>query len=559
MNSLLADLLFPHITESVESIEAQYPPRNLPEGAKVTRFAPSPTGFVHFGGMYQVMIGERLAHQSGGVFFLRIEDTDAKREVEGAAQGVIRTLSHYGAEFDEGASIGEDGSIVSKGIYGPFKQSQRAKIYQTYAKKLVAEGKAYPVFTTAEELEEALAVDKKEENKTKDWSATAEEARREMLANREITIDQVKAQLEAGHPFVLRILSDGDGEKKVKVVDQIKGALELPENDEDFVLLKSDGIPTYHFAHAVDDHLMGTTHVIRGEEWLPSLPKHLQLFRYLGFRAPKYLHTAQVLRLDENGNKKKLSKRDMGAKMEDYDALGYPPESVIEYLMTLLNSNYEEWHAANPTLPYTDFPVTIKKLSTSGCLFDFDKLNDVSKNVISRMTADQVYDNVLTWAKNFDTDFADTLATYKDRAVAAFAIGRGGKKPRKDFATWAEAKKFISFFFPAYFAIEDKPEGFSVEDIKKALTAFAASYDSADDSAVWFDKVKDIAESLGYCTNMKEYKQNPEAYPGNVGDVSGFIRIALTGRSNSPDLYTVMQILGKEESLARIHSYCEGL
>ena len=256
MNSLLADLLFPHITESVESIEAKYPPRTLPEGAKVTRFAPSPTGFVHFGGMYQVMIGERLAHQSGGVFFLRIEDTDAKREVEGAAQGVIRTLSHYGAEFDEGASIGEDGSIVSKGIYGPFKQSQRALIYQTYAKKLVAEGKAYPVFTTAEELEEALAVDKKEENKTKDWSATAEEARKEMLANRQFTIEEVKAQLEAGHPFVLRILSDGDGEKKVKVVDQIKGALELPENDEDFVLLKSDGIPTYHFAHAVDDHLM---------------------------------------------------------------------------------------------------------------------------------------------------------------------------------------------------------------------------------------------------------------------------------------------------------------
>ncbi|MBR5264150.1 MAG: glutamate--tRNA ligase, partial [Clostridia bacterium] len=308
---LLAELLFPQITKSVEDYEAQYPPRNLPEGAKVTRFAPSPTGFVHFGGMYQVMIGERLAHQSGGVFFLRIEDTDAKREVEGAAQGVIKTLSHYGAEFDEGASIGEDGSIVSKGIYGPHKQSQRAEIYQTYAKKLVKEGKAYPVFTSAEALEEALAVDKKTENKTKDWSASAEEARKEMLANREITIEQVQAELAAGNPFVLRILSDGDGEKKVKVVDQIKGALELPENDEDFVLLKSDGIPTYHFAHAVDDHLMGTTHVIRGEEWLPSLPKHLQLFRYLGFRAPKYLHTAQVLRLDENGNKKKLSKRDM--------------------------------------------------------------------------------------------------------------------------------------------------------------------------------------------------------------------------------------------------------
>ena len=556
---LLAELLFPQITKSVEDYESQYPPRNLPEGAKVTRFAPSPTGFVHFGGMYQVMIGERLAHQSGGVFYLRIEDTDAKREVEGAAQGVIKTLAHYGAEFDEGASIGEDGSIVSKGIYGPHKQSQRAEIYQTYAKKLVKEGKAYPVFTTAEELEEALAVDKKTENKTKDWSATAEETRKEMLANREITIEQVQAELAAGHPFVLRILSDGDGEKKVKVVDQIKGALELPENDEDFVLLKSDGIPTYHFAHAVDDHLMGTTHVIRGEEWLPSLPKHLQLFRYLGFRAPKYLHTAQVLRLDENGNKKKLSKRDMGAKMEDYDALGYPPVSVIEYLMTLLNSNYEEWHAANPTLPYTEFPVTIKKLSTSGCLFDFNKLDDVSKNVISRMTAEEVYDYVLAWAKEYDAPFAETLEAYKDRAVAAFAIGRGGKKPRKDFATWAEAKKFISFFFPSYYTIEDEITGFAKEDIKAALTKFEATYSEADDSAAWFDKVKAIAEELGYCSNMKEYKANPDAYPGNVGDISTFIRVALTGRTNSPDLYTVMQILGREEALSRIHSYYEGL
>ncbi|MBQ9793362.1 MAG: glutamate--tRNA ligase [Clostridia bacterium] len=556
---LLAELLFPQITKSVEDYESQYPPRNLPEGAKVTRFAPSPTGFVHFGGMYQVMIGERLAHQSGGVFYLRIEDTDAKREVEGAAQGVIKTLAHYGAEFDEGASIGEDGSIVSKGIYGPHKQSQRAEIYQTYAKKLVKEGKAYPVFTTAEELEEALAVDKKTENKTKDWSATAEETRKEMLANREITIEQVQAELAAGHPFVLRILSDGDGEKKVKVVDQIKGALELPENDEDFVLLKSDGIPTYHFAHAVDDHLMGTTHVIRGEEWLPSLPKYLQLFRYLGFRAPKYLHTAQVLRLDENGNKKKLSKRDMGAKMEDYDALGYPPVSVIEYLMTLLNSNYEEWHAANPTLPYTEFPVTIKKLSTSGCLFDFNKLDDVSKNVISRMTAEEVYAYVLAWAKEYDAPFAETLEAYKDRAVAAFAIGRGGKKPRKDFATWAEAKKFISFFFPSYYTIEDEITGFAKEDIKAALTKFEATYSEADDSTAWFDKVKAIAEELGYCSNMKEYKANPDAYPGNVGDISTFIRVALTGRTNSPDLYTVMQILGREEALSRIHSYYEGL
>ena len=555
----LADLLFPQVTETPEECEARFPARALPEGAKVTRFAPSPTGFVHFGGLFPVMVGERLAHQSGGVFYLRIEDTDAKREVPGAAEGLITTLERYGIRFDEGAILGPDGKVTDIGDYGPYKQSLRAHLYHVFAKKLVAEGKAYPVFTTEEELEALKQTDKKAEIKSVDWEAEAAARRAEMLSHREFTMEDVEANLAAGNPWVLRLLSDGDGEKKITFQDLVRGKLEMPVNDEDFVLLKSDGIPTYHFAHAVDDHLMGTTHVIRGEEWLPSLPKHLQLFRYLGFRAPKYLHTAQVLRLDENGNKKKLSKRDMGAKMEDYDALGYPPVSVIEYLMTLLNSNYEEWHAANPTLPYTEFPVTIKKLSTSGCLFDFNKLDDVSKNVISRMTAEEVYAYVLAWAKEYDAPFAETLEAYKDRAVSAFAIGRGGKKPRKDFATWAEAKKFISFFFPSYYAIEDEITGFAKEDIKAALTKFEATYSEADDSAAWFDKVKAIAEELGYCSNMKEYKANPDAYPGNVGDISTFIRVALTGRTNSPDLYTVMQILGREEALSRIHSYYEGL
>ncbi|MBP5230172.1 MAG: glutamate--tRNA ligase, partial [Clostridia bacterium] len=306
----LADLLYPHVTETPEDLEKRYPPRVLPEGARVTRFAPSPTGFVHFGGMYQVMVDERLAHQSGGILFLRIEDTDAKREIPGAAQSLIRTLARYRILFDEGAAVGEDGEITDRGPYGPFRQSERKAIYQVYAKKLVREGKAYPVFTTAEELEEALAADKKTENRTKDWESASEDAKRETMENRQITYEQAEEHVRLGHPFVLRILADGDGEKKIRFTDTLKGNLEFPENDEDFVLLKSDGIPTYHFAHAVDDHLMGTTHVIRGEEWLPSLPKHVQLFRYLGFRLPKYLHTAQVLRLDEEGNKKKLSKRD---------------------------------------------------------------------------------------------------------------------------------------------------------------------------------------------------------------------------------------------------------
>ncbi|MBQ1963680.1 MAG: glutamate--tRNA ligase, partial [Clostridia bacterium] len=394
----LADLLFPNVTKTPADMEALFPPRQLPEGAKVTRFAPSPTGFVHFGGLFPSTIGERLAHQSGGIFYLRIEDTDAKREVDGAAEGLIRTLAHYGISFDEGAVIGEDGKISDKGSYGPYRQSQRGPIYHVYAKQLVLEGRAYPVFTTKEELEALNAVDKKAEIKAKDWHEDQTAQREAMLRARAITIEEVEKNLAEGNPFVLRLLADGDPEKKVPFTDLIKGKLEIPENDEDFVLLKSDGIPTYHFAHAVDDHLMGTTHVIRGEEWLPSLAKHIMLFRYLGFRMPKYMHIAQIMRLDENGNKKKLSKRDMGANMDDYSRMGYAPACVCEYIMTLLNSNYEEWHMQNPEKPYTDFPFNIKKMSGSGCLFDFNKLGDVSKNVISKMSAEEVYAKVTAWA-----------------------------------------------------------------------------------------------------------------------------------------------------------------
>ena len=336
---VLADLLFPDVKMTPEEVEAQFPKRDLPEGAKVTRFAPSPTGFIHLGGLYGAMIDERLAHQSGGVFYLRIEDTDAKREVEGAAQALVRTLAEYGLRFDEGPTVAADGAIVERGAYGPYKQSERVAYYHVFAKMLVAHGRAYPVFTTEEELSALAAADKKAEVKNKVW--TEEQSayqREEMLRQREISLNTVRARLAAGDPFVLRILSDGDGEKKIKVTDMVRGELEFPENDEDFVLLKSDGVPTYHFAHAVDDHLMGTTHVVRGEEWLPSLPKHVQLFRYLGFRMPKYLHTAQIMKLDENGNKKKLSKRDLGLDMKDYQRGGYAPACICEYIMTILNS-----------------------------------------------------------------------------------------------------------------------------------------------------------------------------------------------------------------------------
>lgn len=554
--SYLAELLFPDVKETPEELEIRYPRRDLPEGAKVTRFAPSPTGFVHFGGLFPSMTGERLAHQSGGVFFLRIEDTDAKREVPGAAEGLIKTLARYGIEFDEGAVIGEDGKITDKGAYGPYKQSLRRDIYRVYAKRLVSEGKAYPVFTTAEELDALNAADKKAEVKNKVWTEeAAAEQKAEMLAQRNFTIDEVKAHLEAGDRFVLRILADGDGKRTVKASDLVRGALEFPENDEDFVLLKSDGIPTYHFAHAVDDHLMGTTHVIRGEEWLPSLPKHVQLFRYLGFRLPKFMHIAQIMHLDENGNKKKLSKRDMGANMDDYTRMGYSPEAVCEYVMTLLNSNYEEWHMQNPDKNYRDFPFNIKKMSVSGCLFDFGKLNDVSRNILSRMTAEQVYEGLTGWAAEFDPEFAAELTRDSEYTKSILAIGRGGKKPRKDLAVWSDAKPYMGFFYDKYFAVTDSiPDSFSREDVNAVLTGFLDSYDEDDDMNVWFEKIKKIAASLGYAADMKEYKADPQAFKGSVADVSMFIRVAVTGKMNSPDLYTVMHILGKERTEARIRA-----
>ena len=550
----LAEMLFPHITETPADVEAKYPPRNLPEGAKVTRFAPSPTGFVHFGGLFPSTVAERLAHQSGGVFYLRIEDTDAKREVEGAAEGLIKTLATYGINFDEGAILDESGKVADKGAYGPYKQSMRGPIYQTFAKQLVREGKAYPCFTTEEELDELQQVNKKEEIKNTDWQAEAESRRAEMLARRSFTMEEVKEHLDAGHPFVVRILANGDPEKKVKFIDLVKGAIEFPENDEDFVLLKSDGIPTYHFAHAVDDHLMGTTHVIRGEEWLPSLPKHVQLFSYLGFKLPKYMHIAQIMRLDENGNKKKLSKRDMGANMDDYTRMGYSPEAVCEYVMTLLNSNYEEWHAKNLDKPYTEFPFNIKKMSVSGCLFDFNKLNDVSKNILSRMTAEEVYEKLTVWASAFDPDFAEALTSDKEMAVKILSIGRGGKKPRKDLATWADAKPYMGFFYDNFFAIEDEYPAFDQDIIKATLEKFLETYNYADEMNVWFDKIKAIADSLGFASDMKAYKANPEAFKGNVADISAFIRVAVTGKQNAPDLYTVMQIIGEEKTRARINA-----
>ena len=552
--NVLADLLYPNVTETPEEMEERFPPRDLPEGAKVTRLGPSPTGFMHFGTLFPAFVSERLAHLSGGVFFLRIEDTDSKREVEGAEKNLIDTLAYYQINFDEGATA--DGE---KGDYGPYRQSERASVYHVFAKKLVKEGKAYPCFTTEEKLRELNAADKKAENKNKDWESENENRRAQMLAQREFTIEDVEENIKAGNPFVLRILSSGDGEKKVFATDLIKGKLELTENDEDFVLLKSNGIPTYHFAHAVDDHLMGTTHVVRGEEWLPSLPKHIQLFNYLGFKMPKFLHIAQLMKL-EGTSKKKLSKRDRGAAVSDYRVEGYPPETVIEYVMTLLNSNYEDWRRANPDEAWTKFDFSVKKMSASGCLFDLDKLTDVSKNVISRMSAEKVCDGVTEWAREFDPDFAKCLEADPDFATKIFAIGRGGAKPRKDLGLWKEAKAYMGFFYDEYYTIEDAiPENFDKAVVAQILRDFADAYNTGLDNDAWFAEVKRIAEAHGFCPDMKEYKKNPDAYKGSVGDVSMFLRIAVTGKKTSPDLCSVMSILGEGRSKDRLVRMADSL
>ncbi len=546
----IADLLFPNVTLTPADVEARYPERVLPEGAKVTRLSPSPTGFIHLGGLYQAILGEFLAHQDGGVYYLRIEDTDSKREVPGAAEALVETLGQYGIRFDEGIP-GQGGA------YAPYRQSERVEIYRVYAKQLTREGKAYPVFTTKEQLEQINRADKKAELSERDWHN--DDARRaQMRSEREITERQIEENLQAGNPFVLRVLADGDPEKKVPFTDLIKGRLELPENDEDFVLLKSDGVPTYHFAHAVDDHLMHTTHVVRGEEWLASLPKHIMLFRYLGFRMPKYMHTAQIMRLDEQGNKKKLSKRDVGAGVDDYRKLGYAPICVIEYLMTILNSNYEEWRMQNPDKGYREFPLSIKKLSASGALFDMEKLNDVAKNTVSRMTVDEVYDQICGWAKEFAPDYYRDLTDAPEYAKAILSIGRGGKKPRKDYGTWQEAMDYTALFYDRSFRIIDEiPERFSREDVRAALTKFLTFCGTVADQNEWFEKMKATARELGYADDMKAYKADPDAYPGSIGDISMFLRIALTGKTNSPDLHQVMQILGPERVTARIQAMLE--
>ena len=539
-NKYLADLLFPDIDKTVDYFEEKYPPRNLAEGAKVTRIAPSPTGFIHIGNLFGALVDERLAHQSGGIFYLRIEDTDQKRKVDGAVELIIDTFKRYGLSFDEGYT--EDGGV---GDYGPYRQRERAEIYQTVAKHLVEKGLAYPCFCTEEDLDK---IRKSQLEAGENPGYYGKWAR-----HRDCDVEEIERNLSAGKPFVLRLKSFGDSSKIVKARDMIKGELEFPENNMDIILLKSDGIPTYHFAHVVDDHFMRTTHVVRGEEWLSTFPWHLQLFEYLGWKLPKFIHTAHMLKQEGTGKRKLSKRKDPEFGIEYYNKNGFEPEAVKEYLMTVLNSNFEEWRLQNKDKDIDEFKFTVNKMSSSGALFDMDKLIDVSKNVISKMDAETVYEKVSEWTKQYDPEFYLSFTANPDYTKEILSIGRGGKKPRKDIALWSGVKEYMGFFFDKYFVpAESFPETLAKEDIVAVLSKYVSIFDPVDDQNTWFDKIKVLAGDLGFASEMKDYKQNPDAYKGSVADIAMILRIAVTGKTMSPDTYSVMRILGAEKVISRI-------
>ncbi|MBQ6873339.1 MAG: glutamate--tRNA ligase [Clostridia bacterium] len=545
----LAELLFGDIDKTPEYYEELYPVRNLKEGARVTRFAPSPTGYLHIGGLFGALVDVLTAKATDGVSFLRIEDTDKKREIDDGVSAIITGMDSFGVEFTEGVT----GFGTEKGDYGPYTQSQRVEIYKTVAKKLVQEGLAYPCFCTAEELSELRDTQEKEGALIRGYFG-------KWARCRDLSFEEQEAKIKAGVPYVLRFRSNGSDDKRIFFEDVIRGKIEMPENTIDEVLLKSDGIPTYHFAHVCDDHFMRTTHVIRGEEWISSVPKHIALFKACGFKIPKFAHTPQVMKIDEeDGTKRKLSKRkDPEAAVSYFVEEGFPKESLLEYLLTLLNSNFEDWRKANPAADIFSFPFNLKKMSSSGCLFDLVKLTDISKNVISVMDADTVYSLVKTWAEAYDSELYALLTKDEAYSKGIFSIDRGTAKPRKDIAKWSEVKEYCSYFFDETFTDKPElPENITKEMAKEVIEKYLTVYDSEDDKDTWFAKIKEICEPLGYTPNVKEYKKNPDAYKGHVGDVSTVIRLAVTGRRNTPDLHSIMSLLGKDRVIARLNSAAE--
>jgi len=543
----LANLIFPN-AKDISYYEEKYPERNLPEGAIVTRFAPSPTGFVHIGGLYQALCARTAAKKTGGVFFLRVEDTDQKREIENGVTGIVSSLQDFDMRPDEG-QISETEEI---GNYGPYKQSDRREIYEAYAKYMISIGKAYPCFASSEELDEM---------RTKQEAAKVRPGYYGVWAKyRNLSIEEAAERIKAGDPYIVRFKSPGREDRKIKHKDVIKGNVEFPENDQDIVIIKADGLPTYHFAHAVDDHLMHTTHVIRSDEWLSSVPLHLQLFAEMGFKAPKYAHISPIMKND-NGNKRKLSKRkDPEAAVSYYTELGIPSLAVKEYLLNIANSNFENWRKQNREADISEFNFELNKMSVSGALFDMVKLFDVAKIVISKYSAEEVYEAGLNWANTFDKELAELLQKDKEYTLKVLGIERGNEKPRKDIAKWSDLKENIAYMYDEKFEkIKSNYELQKITDkekIKEILNTYTEKYfDLNDDKQTWFDKLKDLAEEFGYAREVKEFKANPDKYEAHVGDVSTVIRIAATGRINTPDLYEIMQVLGKDRVIERLKNF----
>ena len=542
----LAEMIFPN-AKDISYYEEKYPPRNLKEGAAVTRFAPSPTGFIHIGGLFGSIIDRKIAEQTEGVFILRIEDTDQKREIENGVSQIVNGLKDFDIIPNEGA-ISETEEI---GEYGPYKQSERKDIYQAYAKFLIKQGLAYPCFCTPEELEEIRAKQEAAKIRPGYYGIWAK--------YRTLPLDEAASRIRNGDKYIIRFKSQGREDRRIKHKDSIKGNIEFPENDQDIVIIKADGLPTYHFAHAVDDHLMRVTHVIRGDEWVSSIPLHLELFRALGFKPPKYAHTATIMK-EDNGSKRKISKRkDPEAAVSYYHEQGIPADAVVEYLLNIANSNFEPWRRANPNKDISEFELQLNKMSVSGAVFDMVKLLDVSKNVISKYTAEKIYEETLKWASNYDKKFAELLSSNKEYSIRVLNIERGKAKPRKDIAKWSEVKDTIDYMYQNVFENMNEYEFQKIndgEEIKDILKTYIEKYfDISDDKDTWFNKMKDLAEEKGYSREVKEYKANPEQYKGHVGDISTVIRVALTTKHNTPDLYEIMQVLGKETVENRIKRF----
>uniref|UniRef100_UPI0040275E9C glutamate--tRNA ligase n=1 Tax=Eshraghiella crossota TaxID=45851 RepID=UPI0040275E9C len=543
----LAELLFPDVVNGPDYYEKKFPERDLPKGAEVTRMAPSPTGFIHLGNLYSALADERIAHRNGGVFYLRIEDTDEKRKVDGAVETIINVLRYFDIEFDEGAGFTD---ADPQNVYGPYFQRQRVEIYHAYAKDLVKRGLAYPCFCTEEELEEVRKEQEEDKVMTGYYGKYA--------VCRNLTLEDIEAKLKAGLTYVLRLRSAGSPDKEIVFHDRIMGEIKLPENIHDIVLLKRDGVPTYHFAHAIDDHLMRTTMVIRGGEWLASVPTHYELFHVLGFKMPSYGHTAHLMKFDEEtGGKRKLSKRkDPELSLDYYRKDGYHPMAMKVYLLTLLNSNFEEWYEKFPDKDIKEFPFSVEKMSQSGALFDKDKLHNICKNELAKLSEEEMYDFLYDWAAGNEPEKAKVWFADREKMLAILRLymGIGMKRRRKDFIYAKQIFELIGYFFEENNDAEEFK--FDKDTVKEILKEYLAGYDHNDDNSAWFDKLKKVAYNLSFASDMKAYKANPENYKGSISDIAEVVRIAVTGRANTPDLWTIIHIIGEDAMKAKIERLC---